>query len=841
MKPSALLMLLRMRVRWHPLQELLAAAGIAVGVALAFAVLVANGSISHSTGQVVDALAGRATLQVVARDSRGFDRRIVPRIRAIDGVRAAAPMLEQRAILRGPNGSASVLLGSIDPALSRISTGLPAWASGGLLLVRGLVLPQPVAARIGVSEAGASLAVDVRGRQTKVTLAAALGHDTLGALADASVAVMPVAQMEAITGLHGQVSRILVATAPHDRGNVARALRRVAGPGLRVAPAHDELTMLDQALKPSNQVTGFFAAMSVLLGFLLAFNAMLLTMPEQRRTVALLRVIAACPRGEIVRLVLFEAVVLGAAASLAGLLIGLALCVTVLRAASGYLSPAFTLGSGTVVTFGPVVLASAGGLAACLLASVPPIFDVFSGRPADELLHTQDAPGHSLGRRTARTMLAIALPLFALAIVLLSLAPAWAIVAAGLLALATVLSVPAIFRATLEATKVLTGRTARTNMLDLALATLRATTLRSLALAATGAVALYGCVAIGGARSDLMAGIAAYAEDYVGTADLWIVNQGDNQATNDVISPPPRTLALVPGVRAVRAYHGGFLDVGDQRTWIIARSALDRTMLPASQVIDELPNAEARLREGGWIAMSKTAADDRGVRLGERVTLPTPTGPHAFRLAATTTNLGWAPGAVIMRSDDYRRAWNTTAPTALEVDLGTGANPRQVAAALRQKVGPGVVVETAAARKAEIVASAQQGLARLHQITLLLLGAAVVALASAMTAAIWQRRRWLAGLRVQGCQVWQVWTVLLWESALVLGTGCLLGAIVGTYGQVGADRYLRLVSGFPVTQTLAGRQSGQVFAIVLGVGLVIIAIPGWIAARVSITTGLRHE
>jgi putative ABC transport system permease protein len=60
------------RLRTHPIQELLAGLGIAIGVALAFAVLVANGSIAGSAGQIMRAVVGRADVQLQARNARGF-------------------------------------------------------------------------------------------------------------------------------------------------------------------------------------------------------------------------------------------------------------------------------------------------------------------------------------------------------------------------------------------------------------------------------------------------------------------------------------------------------------------------------------------------------------------------------------------------------------------------------------------------------------------------------------------------------------------------------------------------------------------------------------------------
>ena len=61
----------RRRLRLHAVQELLAGVGVAVAVALVFAVLIANRSIGSSAGEVVHALIGPASLQLRARDADG--------------------------------------------------------------------------------------------------------------------------------------------------------------------------------------------------------------------------------------------------------------------------------------------------------------------------------------------------------------------------------------------------------------------------------------------------------------------------------------------------------------------------------------------------------------------------------------------------------------------------------------------------------------------------------------------------------------------------------------------------------------------------------------------------
>ena len=71
LRTLALLYLAHLRAR--PLPELLAVLGIAAGVALLFAVQVANKSVTGSFEQLSEDIAGRASLEVAARGPQGFD------------------------------------------------------------------------------------------------------------------------------------------------------------------------------------------------------------------------------------------------------------------------------------------------------------------------------------------------------------------------------------------------------------------------------------------------------------------------------------------------------------------------------------------------------------------------------------------------------------------------------------------------------------------------------------------------------------------------------------------------------------------------------------------------
>jgi putative ABC transport system permease protein len=852
MRVQTLLYFYGRRLRTHPIQELLAGLGIAIGVALAFAVLVANGSIAGSAETIMRAVVGRADLQLQARSADGFDARVLREVERVPGVRLAAPLLEQRATLRGPNGrELAVDLGSLDPRLAALSGRLAGNFVGGFRILRGALLPSATAQALGLPDPVDDAIVrplppvrmTLRGTAHSVHVAGVLGREAIGPVSEARVAMLSLRALQRLTGMEGRITRVLVETTPGGetlaRAGLAAIARRH---NLALTSTTAEAGLLAQALGPSDQATSFFAAISALLGFLLAFNAMLLTAPERRRMLAELRIQGFKPR-QLIGLLLFQALVLGLVASFVGLLVGNVLSHSVVSTTPDYLSPAFTLGTGTVVGPLPIALALGGGTLACCLAAAPPLLDLRRGRAVDAVFHAGGAPGNALEARTRLRLFAAALVLLALATVALLAWPSGALLACGLLALATVLAIPLTFSAVVSFAEALTVRFDWLNMLSVALLALRATTVRSLALAATGAVAVFGSVAISGARNDLLHGIARYTDDYVGTADLWVVNPLDNQATNTIDDGKRAArIAAVPGVAAVRAYRGGFLDFDGRRTWVIARAPSDRAIVPPTQLVaGDLVRANERLRAGGWVVVSQQIARAHHVGLGDPLALPTPTGTLHLRVAATTTNLGWSPGAIMLGAADFRRAWATAAPTALEVDVAAGADVSAVQRGVMRASGDGLVVQTAAERAAGINASARAGLARLGQISGLLLIAAVLAMAAAMGAAIWQRRASLAALRIQSFSPRQLWRVLLLETGVVLGAGCLTGALVGVYGQVVMDGYLATVTGFPVASTLAGWSTLEIVALVVTAALAVVAVPGWFAARVPPQLGLQDR
>jgi putative ABC transport system permease protein len=297
-------------------------------------------------------------------------------------------------------------------------------------------------------------------------------------------------------------------------------------------------------------------------------------------------------------------------------------------------------------------------------------------------------------------------------------------------------------------------------------------------------------------------------------------------------------LRRVPGVREVSAYHSTFLNWGKRRLWIVAPGAREQNLVPADQLVaGSAANASRRLRQHGWALISQGLADEQHLGVGQEFVLPAP-HPLRLRIVGLTTNLGWPPGAVMLNSAEYERAWSSDEPSAYQVQIDAGATPSGVRRLVQRALGPhaGLVAETAAERQARHDALAAQGLARVTQIRLLVLISAILAVVGAMAAMLWQRRDRIAFSKCNGFREAVLWRSLLCESAVLLLAGCSIGAVFGLYAQLLGSHFLATVTGFPIAFNVEGIAAVGSFALVTVITVAMLALPGYLVVRVRPST-----
>ncbi len=821
----------RLGARAVLVQEAFAVLGIAVGVALLFSSQISSASLTSSEAQLNRQLVGHAQLQLDARGPEGFPERLLGEVQRLPGVQAALPILERQVNITGRHGERSVDLIGVDPnsvhAGGRLLRRFSSKKLAGLPIV---ALPAPLAGEIG---AGALLAVrlQVGVRFVQTLVAATLGYADIGGLVHSPIAVAPIRYAQLLTGERGDISRIFVRFDPARASEVRAALARLAAKAnVNLVAGGFDARLFAVAVGPESKSEALFSGISALVGFMFALNAMLVTVPSRRRLIEDLRPHGAT-RWMTVQIMLFDALVTGVLACVLGLVLGDLLSIAVFHRTPGYLAFAFPVGDIRIVTWHSVALAVAAGMAAAVLGVLWPVREILS-RPLQPRPRPADHRRAWVAARLVTGLLCLLLTTFTL----ISDTRA-AVVGNITLVLALVCLLPFLFDALVSVfghvSDLFDGVASAIALTELQTPQTR---VRSLAIAATAAVAVFGVVEFQGTQSNLEAGLKSSLRGTDSSADIWVLPSGKSsiQPTTPFKAIDTAALARVPGVRRLGSYRGSFLDWGERRLWVIAPASDVEDPVPAAQVVSGNPSlASARVRRGGWAVISRALAAEQHLHVGQLFTLPSPR-PVSLRIAALTTNLGWPPGAIILSSSGYARAWASGAPSAYEIQTTPGASVATVRELVRRALQPeaGLAVETSAERERRHYAVAAQGLSRLTQIRLLVLIAAMLAVVGAIGSMIWQRRELIASLKCHGFREGVLWRWLLCEAAVLLTAGCSIGAVFGLYAQLLGSHFLASVTGFPIVFSIEGIAAISSFALVSVIALAMLVIPGYLVVRV---------
>jgi putative ABC transport system permease protein len=822
----------RRHLRVQPLRELMAVVGVAAGVALLFAVQISNSSITGAFEEGVHGVAGHATLEVAARSPEGFDESVSKQIDGMPGIRAAAPILQQQIVAVGAKASRALTLVGANEGLT---------ALGGELTLRFeryaeasqrglLVMTQPTADAIG-ARPGNTIAIKIGGRTGHLTVGAIVPSNTLGTLAESPIAAAPLPIVQLLARLPNRITRILIEPTAGHESEVRQALTDRFGRTLNVRPVDTEAQLLADAAKPETQLTALFSAISLVVGVILAYNALLLASGERRAFIAYL-VQLGTPDSSIVASLAFDALILGIAGSILGLLVGDAISLLAYRAPPGYLAAAFPIGGQRVIGFQTILIALAAGLFAAFAAAALPAITLLRS----SAIEPEVGRALSLIRRprfSDSLVFTCGMLLVGASIAASLLWPAVIVAALLVFSAGLVLCLPMTVRYALRLAHAAVHRSSDPSA-RLASGELKTSPTRPIALVATGTIAVFLMMTIGGSVADVQRAVSLGAQQTGSSADLWIKPGGSENIYGtqpfEYAETQHRLLQLAD-VRSVLAYREAFLDLPRRRIWIIGIPPQAPSPIAESQLVNGPRSvAEQHLHEGGWAVISQTIASEHHLRLGGSFVLPTPSGRASFRLAATISNYGWLPGTVLMNADDYSRLWQTTRANQLGVTLKPGIAIGQGKLAVQHALprDSALTVQTAEERQSQVSIVLGSTLSRLDQASAIVLTAAIITVIAMMISAVWQRRVRLDALIAMGMSSVQMARLVFYESGCVLLGGCLIGLISGNLGQYLVDRWTQQSAGSPVR-----------FALAWQLGLRTIVIAGLISMAAAMIAVLR--
>ncbi|MGI9096957.1 MAG: FtsX-like permease family protein [Solirubrobacteraceae bacterium] len=842
-------------LRARPLRTILTALSVVLGVAMIAGTYVLTDTINRSFSEVFSQANVGTDVVVAPRkvDEDFFtapsplDERLVQRVRAVDGVAAAAGGVQGDVSIRDAKGDR--IGGNVNLVLSLQPTPLGAFEFvAGRAPRAGSELALSAKA---FTEEGFSLGDEVTvvgdegARRFRLVGSAKFGD--VDTVAGYPAAIVTLATAQALTGDRGEVDTISVA----GRDGVAPArLRARVDAALAGEPVEVRTGTQDAAQQTADLEDAFgfvrtallvFGGIALFVGAFVIYNTFTITVAQRTRELALLRTLGASRR-QVLRSVVLEAAVIGLVASLLGLLGGLLLAPGLrgLLQIIGADLPA----TASVIATRTIVVALLVGVVVTVLASLVPALRATRIAPIVALRE-----GLTAAPRTGRKRIAFA--------ALLCLAGA-GILAYGLFggasgggaaatlgggAVAVFLGVallsPQLVRpiawvvgAPLQRLAGVTGRLARENAT------------RNPARTAVTAAALMVGVALVAFVSIFAAGLRGSIDRAVDRAfagDLTVVDKSGFGSTPPALAD---SLRRVPGVGAVSSVRFSEAKVAGKRG-TTSVSGIDPDTIARTYTLSWKDGSDATLSRLGSDGVLADVGYSKSTKIGDRLKMLTPAGKRVTYtvrgILDEGSDFGLLGGGLVLPNARLRADFDAKEDSFVFLRFAGGAPPVATRAAIDRLLN--ARFPDAETQDREQVKEAQAGqinqlLYLIYALLALSLIVALFGIVNTLALSIFERTRELGLLRAVGTSRRQVKRIVRLEAVITSLIGALLGLVLGVLFALAISRPLeaegfRLT--FPVT-TLVLLVAGAALA-----GMLASLWPARRAARLDVLQALAYE
>jgi putative ABC transport system permease protein len=783
--------------RHHPWRQAAAVMAVALGVALAFAVQLINGSALAEFEQAVRAAGGTPDAALRAAGPQ-FDEALYPVVARLDGVALASPVVEVDTAWRDAAGRTHPvkLLGMdalIAPAVAPGWFPVPAEGAGRDARFTSL---DPDALFVNAAARAAF------GRVDTVSLRTPSGWRSFriaGAIASSGppLLVLDIAGAQAAFARAGTLSRIDVRLRPGvSPAALAAALPPAlaaagAGPAALRATAPDAPAERVERLTRSYRVNlGVLALVALFTGGFLVFSVESLAVAKRVPQLALLGVLGLDARGRRA-LVLADGALVGLVGSALGLALGAGLAAAALRALGGDLgsglfggsAPALHVGLGATAAYGAL------GFASAVAGAVLP------ARAAQTLAPAQSLKGLSTGA-TRPWPAAVGLVVMAVGFGL-AYVPPWgdlpwaAYFGTGLLLLGGIGLVP-------PAVALALGRFRNLESPVASLAVARAIDQRHTATAAVaGVVASLSLVV---ALTVMISSFRDSLSEWLGEvlpADLYV--RASDDGTRETAFLAPAVIEAARGaatVRQVRTQRQEPISLApeDPAVVLLARDdGAEPDGVPPLPWV-EAPEAGGRAAPTGTsgaagtidVYPSEVLAALRHLKRGDVIDLPlpAPAPPVRGRVRGIWRDYARQQGALVIARDDWLRLTGDTRITNLSLWLrpGTPDAARQAlvdALKAAAPADPGIDVVTLGEIRAISLDIFDRSFAVTRWLQGVALAIGLAGIAASFSAQVLARRREFGTLQHLGFTRRQVLGLVTIEGALWTAVGAAMGVALG--------------------------------------------------------------
>jgi putative ABC transport system permease protein len=777
--------------RAHRLRLALTTLGIALGVAVFFAIRTGNATLLDSLRATVEKLAGKATLQISAGES-GFSETVLDTVRATPGVQLAEPVIETIVQTSFANEGALLVLGvdtagdqqlrdyQFDRTQTQISDPLVFLAQPNSIL-----LSRAFADRHEL-KTGDTLSIFASDGKKDFIVQGTFKPVGVGAVFGGNIAVMDVYSAQVVFHRGRKFDRIDLMNAANTPVEVVQQrLRSQLPSGVEVERPEVRGQALENAvtaMRVGILITSFVA---LLVGVYIIFNSFMIAVNQRWKEIGILRAVGVEQRN-VNRMFLGEALLTGVLGSLVGIAGGFLLASAANRVMRGMVAAVY----GVVSSAAPArlhidqcAIAFALGIAASLLGAWYPARGAACLDPALAL--------HNIEARHRESVLG------------------WRRIGMGVLLIALgsalVLWTPARFGLPIQfafASIVLLGLTIVLPKLVLWSARALRPVMSWLG-GSEGALAVDAmiqtprrCSATVGA---LMVGLmfvfstASYIQSYRQMIDRWmnqVLNADIFVATSAMLRSSSyhfsedlgRRIAALPGVQRVENVRFTAIPYRGDTAAVIAIE-MDGFLERSQNAIEgaDSRTVRGRLTRGEGVLVSRNFALKWGARVGGTLSLASPTGTLERPILGFLDDYRSEKGTIFMDRALYKQYWRDDAVDFVDVDLNPGVDQLAMKKEVERLTAGSfhAFVYTNAEFKRWISSLVDQFFTLNYMQLVVAVMIAILGLVNTLLISVSERRREIGIVRAIGGMRSQIRKLVLLEAVAVAVVGVIVGSVAG--------------------------------------------------------------
>jgi putative ABC transport system permease protein len=824
----------------HRLRVSMTTLGIALGVAVFFAIRTANAALLDSLTLTVERLAGKSTLEISAGET-GFPEATLDTVRATPGVKLAEPVIEVVANTAFHEEGSLLILGvdttgdqqlreyEFDRSQTQIADPLTYLAQPNSIL-----LSRTFADRHGLRIGDHFPAFSAHGKMDFV-VEGVFKPTGLGAVFGGNIAVMDVYSAQVVFDRGHNFDRIDLVNAPGvSVSDLQKRLQARLPPGIEVERPETKGQSLENAvaaMRIGMMITSFIA---LLVGLYIIFNSFTIAVNQRWKEIGILRAVGV-ERENINRMFLVEALAMGVTGSAVGIVAGYFLAIGASTAMASIAGSVYGIVSTEVAprmhldyaltAFGLGVAASLGGawMPARAASYLNPIL----------ALHNIEARQKESALGWGRATLGAAL--LALSVLLIEFSPSgvgmtFQLSYAALMLIGLTVLLPLLVDWSARAVRPVMDRLGGSEG-ALAVDAMIQSPRRS---AATVGALMIGLMSV--------YSTAAYIQSYKMMVSRWTTQllNSDIVVTSSTLLRSSsyhfsedlgKKFASLPGVREVENVRFVLVPYESDSAAIVSiemTGFLERSMNAIQGGNRE--TLQALMPRGQGVILSKNFAVKWHLKAGDRVHLNSPTGPLDLPILGIVEDYRSDKGTIFMDRSVYKQYWNDSAVDFIDVELKPGQNANVVKREV-QGVTDGTehaLVYTKLEFEGWINAIVDKFFMLNYMQLVVAVIVAIVGIANTLVISVAERHREFGVIRSIGGYRSQIRKMVLLEAFSIAVVGVVVGSIAALFDTEFLSRTVSTVlTGYDVPFYFPWLLILETLPAVIGVSL----LAGWIPAR----------